>query len=154
MMSTLKRALAGLGLVPAGQLDRAEEQTRQLTERLRSLEDRIVKLKADTDTWKQRHEEVAVKLRECREQAAQAAADAERMRAGAEHAKTKANEWKGRAEALSAEKRDLRARLEDVQRAAITSREYVMATEAKLDVIEAALQVLDSRTREAALTKP
>ena len=76
------------------------------------------------------------------------------MRAGAEHAKVRGSEWKARAEALSEEKRDLRARLEEVQRASITAREYLMATEAKLDLIEAALQVLDSRTREAAITNP
>ena len=71
----------------------------------------------------------------------------------AEHAKVRTSEWKARAEALAEEKRELRARLEEVQRAAITAREYVMATEMKLDLIEAALQVLDSRTREAAISR-
>ena len=73
--------------------------------------------------------------------------------AEAEHAKVRTSEWKARAEALAEEKRELRARLEEVQRAAITAREYVMATEMKLDLIEAALQVLDSRTREAAISR-
>lgn len=153
MMATIKQALAGVGLVPAGQLHRVAEESRQMSERLKSVEDRVAKLRADAETWKQRHDEVAAKLREWKDAAAQAAADAERMRAGAEHAKARASEWKARAEALTEEKRDLRARLDEVQRAAITTREYLMATEAKLDLIEAALQVLDSRTREAAITR-
>ena len=43
--------------------------------------------------------------------------------------------------------------LEEAQRAAINAREYVMATEAKLYLIEAAIQVLGTRTRDSALTR-
>lgn len=154
MKMTIRRALAGVGLATAGQIQRADAESRQMSERVRSLEDRIAKLRADADTWKQRSEDVAAKLREWKELAAQAEADAERMRAGAEHAKARASEWKGRAEVFEKEKRDLRARLEEAQRAATVARDYVMATEAKLDLIEAAIQVLDLRTREAAITGP
>jgi len=56
-------------------------------------------------------------------------------------------------EALTGEKLALRARLEEAQRTAIMAREYVMATETKLDVIEAALQVLDQRTRQESLSR-
>ena len=73
--------------------------------------------------------------------------EAERLRAGAEHAKA-------RAEASRKEKLNLRAHLEEAQRTAITVRDYVMATEAKLDLIEAAIQLLDSRTREAEINRP
>lgn len=153
MKATIRRALAGLGLAPAGQVDRLAEESRRTSDKVKALEDRVAKLRADAETWKQRHDEVSAKLREWKANAAKAEAEAERLRAGAEHAKARGSEWKARAEALSEEKRDLRARLEEVQRAAITTREYVMATEAKLDLIEAALQVLDSRTRETAITR-
>lgn len=154
MNATIRRALAGVGLAPAGQLQRLAEKSRQMSDKVKSLEDRVAKLRADAETWKGRHEEIAAKLREWKDVAAEAEAEAERMRAGAEHAKARAGEWKARAEALMEEKRNLRARLEEVQQASITARDYLMASEAKLDLIEAALQVLDSRTREAAVTNP
>ena len=149
----MKRALAGLGLVPAGQLRQLADEGKQMGDRIKSLEDKAAKLRADAETWKQRHDDVAAKSREWKYAAAQATADAERLRGGAEHAKARVAEWKARAEALTGEKLELRARLEDVQRAAISTREYVMATEAKLDVIEAALQVLDTRTRGTAIVR-
>ena len=152
MRATIKRALESVGLTPAGQLQRSESQSRQLLEKIQQLEHRVTKLRADADTWKQRYDDIAAKLRESREMAAKVAADAERMREGAEHAKARATEWKARADGLTVEKRDLRARLEEAHRSALTAREYVMATEAKLDVIEAAIQLLDSRTREAAVS--
>ena len=152
MKATIRQVLAGVGLAPAGQLQRLAKESRQMSDKVKNLEDRVTKLRADAETWKRRHEEIAAKLREWKDVAAVTEADAERMRAGAEHAKTRASEWKARTEALTEEKRNLRVRLEEVQRAAITAREYLMATEANLDLIEAALQVLDSRTREATIT--
>ncbi len=154
MKSTIRQALSGVGLAPAGQLQRLAEESRRMSEKMKSFEDRIAKLRADAETWKQRHDDISAKLREWKETAARAAADAERLRAGAEHAKARAGEWKARAEALTVEKQDLRARLEEAQRAAAAAREYLMATEAKLDLIEAAIQVLDGRTREVAIGRP
>lgn len=153
MKATIRQALSGVGLAPAGELQRLAEESRQMSEKMKSLEDRVAKLRADAETWKQRHEDVAAKLREWKETAAQAASDAERLRAGAEHAKARAGEWKTRAEALTEEKLALRARLEEAQRTAINAREYLMATEAKLDLIEAAIQVLDTRTRDSVLNR-
>lgn len=143
MKAMLRQVLAELGLAPAGELRRLADQSRQSSDKVRSLEDRVAKLRADADTWKRRHEEMVTKRRE----------ELKDVAAEAEHAKVRTSEWKARAEALAEEKRELRARLEEVQRAAITAREYVMATEMKLDLIEAALQVLDSRTREAAISR-
>ena len=151
MKTMIRQALSGVGLASAGQLHRLAEESRQMSDKMRSLDGRVAKLRADAETWKQRHDEASGKVREWKDAAAQAVADAERLRAGAEHAKARASEWKARAEALTAEKQDLRARLEEAQRSAITARDYVMATEAKLDLIEAAIQLLDSRTREAAI---
>lgn len=153
MKDTIRKALAGFGLAPAGQLHRLAEQSRQTSDKVKSLEDRLAKLRADADTWKQRHDEVTAKVREWKDATARAEAEAERMRAGAEHSKARAAEWKVRADSLTEEKLALRARLEEAQRGAINAREYLMATEAKLDLIEAAIQVLDARTRDAALNR-
>jgi chromosome segregation ATPase len=153
MKNTIRKALAGFGLAPAGQLHRLASESRQASDKVKSLEERLAKLRADADTWKQRHDDVTAKLREWKEAAARAEAEAERMRTGAEHSKARAAEWKTRADALTEEKLALRARLEEAQRAAINAREYLMATEAKLDVIESAIQVLDRRTRDTVVNR-
>jgi chromosome segregation ATPase len=153
MKTILTNVLKGFGLVPAGQLRQSVDDSRQTSGKVKSLEDRIGKMRADTETWKARHDDLAAKLREWKDAATKAGAEAERLRAGAEHAKARAAEWKARAEAATEEKLSLRARLEEAQRAAIIAREHVMATETKLDVIEAAIQVLDRRTREEALNR-
>ena len=153
MKTTIRRLLAGVGLVSAGRLEQLGRESQQVLSKIASLEARIAKLQADAATWKQRHDEVAAKLRESKEATISAEAEIARLRGGAEHAKARAAEWKARADALEEDKRNLRTRLDEVQRAATTTQEYVMATEAKLDVIEAAIQVLDSRTRDAAVTR-
>lgn len=153
MKSTITRVLGAIGLASAARLRQSTDDSREMEERVRRLEARIEQLRQDTDTWKRRHDDASAKVREWKETAAAAQADAERLRGGAEHAKARSAEWKLRAEALEQEKQNLRARLEDVQQSAIAARDYVMATEAKLDLIEAAIQVLDTRTREAAITR-
>ena len=129
------------------------EESRQLSEKMKSLEDRMAKLRNDADTWKRRNDDLEAKLTEWKSAAARAEADAQYARTGVEHAKARINEWKQRADALTEEKLALRARLEEAQRAALTAREYLMATEMKLDLIEAAIQVLDSRTRESVVNR-
>jgi hypothetical protein len=64
-------------------------------------------------------------------------------------------EWKARSEKLTADAQDLRARLqnsraklEEAGRAAATAHEHLMAMEVKLDLLEAAIRVLDLRTRD------
>ena len=153
MNGTLRRVLASFGIAPVGQVSRMAEESRRASGRMKSLEERLAKLRTDADTWKQRHDDVVAKVSELKEAVARAETDAKDARAGVEHAKGRVSEWKGRAEAATEEKLALRARLEEAQRTAINAREYLMATEAKLDLIEAAIQVLDSRTREASLNR-
>ena len=150
MKATIRQALSCVGLATAGQVQRLTEESRRISKKVKSLEERVVMLRAHTETWKQRHDEAVARVRECKGAVAAAArwkGEAERLRAGAEHVKA-------RAEALRKEKLNLRAHLEEAQGTAITARDYVMATEAKLDLIEAAIQLLDSRTREAEINRP
>jgi chromosome segregation ATPase len=149
MKGRVRRLLRLIGLAPAADLDRAIVDARTVSDRVRSLETRLSKLRVDVDTWKQRHEEVAAKLAGCREALAESRADTEHARAGAEHAKARVQEWKGRANAVTEEKLALRDRLEEAQRVAAATREYLMATETKLDLIEAAIQILDLRSRDS-----
>ena len=121
-----------------------------MSDRVRALEDRLAKLRTDADTWKQRYEEIAAKLAACRTALSESQAETAHAREGAEHAKARAQEWKTRANALAEEKLALRGRLQEAQKVAISAREYLMATETKLDLIEAAIQILDIRSRDAA----
>jgi chromosome segregation ATPase len=151
MKGLIRRLLGLFGLVPSGDLDRALGEARQAADRIRSLEGRIAKIRADAENWKARHEDAAAKLARCRTELVESQAEVERTRAGVEHAKARAQEWKTRATALADEKAILRARAEEAQDVAIAAREYLMATETKLDMIEAAIQVLDTRSRDAAV---
>jgi len=54
-------------------------------------------------------------------------------------------------EAGAAQVKELHETIERANRSTTTAREQLMATEVKLDLIEAAIHVLDSRTREAAV---
>ena len=151
MKGLIRRLLGVFGLVPSGDLDRVLGEARQAAERVRSLEGRLAKVRADAENWKVRHEDAAAKLARCRAELVESQAEVERARTGVEHAKARAQEWKTRATSLADEKAILRARAEEAQDVAIAAREYLMATETKLDLIEAAIQVLDTRSRDAAV---
>ena len=141
----LKRTLALFGLAPAGHVARKDEEIRRGAERVKAFEERLEKLRADAQTWKQRHEDTARELA-TRQQAAGAS-----VSEAVERAQADAARWKERAERLNTQADELRARLVEADRAATAAREHLMATEVKLDLLEAAIQVLDARTRETAV---
>ena len=64
----------------------------------------------------------------------------------AEDATAKAHEY-------AAANRDLKGRLETAETALLVSRDQLMATETKLDLLEAAVNLLDQRTRSGPGTK-
>lgn len=142
MKRIVTRTLAHLGLAPAGHVARLREEGERTTQKLHEIEQRVVQFKADAELWKRRQEETARRAGEQEQAAARATARAERAEARAE-------ELKARGDALAAEAKEMRARLQEANRSAGTVREHLMATETKLDLIEAALQVLDARTRAA-----
>ena len=80
-------------------------------------------------------------------------ADLERVRADVEREQARTADWRRRAETLTSELHEMRTRLENAQRATESANEQLMAMEVKLDLIEAAIQVLDSRTREQAVSR-
>lgn len=172
MKGTIKGLLAAFGLAPASQADQLTKETRDLTARVAQLEERLAQARADADNWKRRHTDGADALGGWKQAAAKAEAEAERVRAGGDRLaadveraaadvrreQARTEEWKGRAEKLAADAQDLRARLqssraklEEAERAAATAHEHLMAMEVKLDLLEAAAQVLDARTRDQAV---
>ena len=169
MKSAIKGFLSAIGLAPAAQANRLAQETRDLAARVAQLEERLAQARADADNWKRRHTETADAVAGWKQAAAKAdaetertraagerlAADAERGAADVKREQARTEEWKGRAEKLAADAQDLRvrlqnsrAKLEEAERAAATAHEHLMAMEVKLDLLEAAAQVLDLRTRD------
>ncbi len=140
MKTAIKTLLAILRLAPATQVEHLTDQARRSAARVSELEERTAKLRADIETWKQHYENSAKTVAEWKHAAAAAIAKAERAAADTE-----------RAEALKAQLHALRERLGNANHATTMAREHLMATEVKLDLIEAAIQVLDARTRETAV---
>jgi chromosome segregation ATPase len=144
MKSLIKRGMAAVGVVPARQVAGVAEELRRATRRLSKAEKTLAELQVQKEGWKRRHDETAARL-------AEHAAAGERAEKRAGRAEQQAAEWKERAHLLSSELRDLKERLRESQDAAAGAREYLMATETKLDLIEAAIHVLDLRTRDRAV---
>jgi chromosome segregation ATPase len=167
MKTAIKALLATLRLAPAAQLEQLTRDLQRADAKLAQLEERLVQLRADAENWKRRYDDAADGVagwkeamtrtqREAdraRDSIDRLKADLERTKADAERSQARATEWRARAEALTAELQDQRARLEDAQRATASSNEQLMAMEVKLDLIEAAIQVLDTRTREQVVSR-
>jgi chromosome segregation ATPase len=169
MKSAIKGLLSAFGLAPAAQVHALAKETQDLRARTAQLEERLSQARADADGWKRRQTDSAEALAGWKQAAAKADAeterlrnvsdrltsDVERMAADVKREQARTEEWKGRAEKLAADAQDLRvrlqnsrARLEEAERAAATAHEHLMAMEVKLDLLEAAAQVLDLRTRD------
>ena len=146
----MKRFITGvlrlIGLAPARHVESLKAENERAVRKLRELETRMVDLKADADGWKRRHDDSARRAAEHQDAAARAAARAAR-------AEGRAEELQARGDARMTEMKELRARLQDAHRVAGVVRDHLMATETKLDLIEAALHVLDARTRAAVVAE-
>jgi chromosome segregation ATPase len=172
MKGAIRGLLAAFGLAPASQADQLTKETRDLAAKVVQLEERLAQARADAENWKRRHAEGADAVGGWKQAAAKAEAETERVRAAGDRLaadvertaadvrreQARTEEWKGRAEKLAADAQDLRARLqharaklEEAERAATTAHEHLMAIEVKLDLLEAAVQVLDTRTRDQAV---
>jgi chromosome segregation ATPase len=150
MKTAIKGLLATVRLAPASQVEHLAGQAQRATVRVSELEERMAKLRADVETWKSHHEASAKTAAEWKHAASVANVKTERSEALAKHLETSAEEWKARALALKKQRHSLRERLSHVNHATTLAREHLMATEVKLDLIEAAIQVLDTRTRKTA----
>src|SRR5918996_5254678 len=169
MKGAITGFLSAFGLAPAGHVERLTQESRDAAARAAQLEERLAQARADVDTWKRRHAEASDALAGWKQNAARADAEAERLRAASDRLtadveraaadvkreQARTEDWKGRAEKLAADAQDLRtrlqntrARLEQAERSAATAHEHLMAMEVKLDLLEAAAQVLDLRTRD------
>jgi hypothetical protein len=122
LRSAARRSLATVGLAPAGHVTALERQTRAAVEKAR----------IDARESKARADELAEK-----------AGRADRLAAQLAKAERRAE----RADRYRAELLEARERIERAEKAIALSREHLMATETKLDLVEAAIAALDRRTR-------
>jgi chromosome segregation ATPase len=153
MKGLILKLLALFGLAPAGHVTQAHARAQRGAEKAQRLEGQLSKLRADRDVWKQRHQEVAAAAAAAKKAVVTAEEAARRAQSETERVRAQVDEWRTRAEGLSVQLRELRERLEESRRVGTLAREHLMATETKLDLIEAAIQVLDARTREAAVSQ-
>ena len=153
MKAIVLRLLGLVGLAPASHVALAQQKARRAGEKAARLEAHLRTLRADRDTWKQRHREAAAAASEWKKSTRRAEAETSRATTAAVRASAQVEEWRARTETLTGDLRDLRERLEESRRTGTLAREHLMATEVKLDLIEAAIHVLDGRTREAAVPR-
>jgi chromosome segregation ATPase len=174
MKRAILAVLNAFGLASAGHVSQLTAEASDAAGRIRQLEERLAQVRVDVDTWKRRQEEAVEAAAGWKKAAAAADADTERARADAERLKSElqravadarreqanAADWKSRSEKMTGECDDLRGRLEkartrlaEAERSATTAHEHLMAMEVKLDLIEAALHVLDLRSREHAVSR-
>ena len=151
MKTAIRRMLATVRLAPASHAAHLADQARRATAKVSELEDRLAKARADVETWKAHHEASAKSAAEWKHAAATATARTQRSAEETERAEASAEEWKARALAFKTQLHELRERLNHANQATSLAREHLMATEVKLDLVEAAIQVLDARTRETAI---
>jgi len=154
MRSAIRALLGTFGLAPARQADQAATGLRRAETRIGDLEERLVQGRADAENWKRRYEEASDTVAGWRQAATRAQAELDRLKPlidKAKHDLERAREAAERDEARVAEWKSLaqtaRGRLDEARRAAESSSEQLVAMEAKLDLIEAAIEVLDTRTR-------
>jgi chromosome segregation ATPase len=146
-----------LGLVTAGRYAVAVKRLHDADVRAKKLAKTIDGLRADTHTWKTKANESAARLKVAEKEATRHAQAVESHKVDAERHRREIEKHQREAEKLRTDlerqrKRDadlelLRKRLEEAERALGIAREHLMAVDVKLDILEGAANVLDSRTR-------
>ena len=129
-MGLVTSLLGAIGLASAGQLRVAQHRADELK---RAVADS----RAEVARWKAKANELSAKL-----------ADAERAGERLPRVERQLQQWKARDDMHAAKLAEVRDRMRRAEKAAALSQEHLLATETKLDVIEAALGVLDRRTRK------
>lgn len=136
-MGVLHSLLGAIGLTSAA-------HARTLLTRVQAADDRVAVLTRDLAAardeaarWKSTADGLSTRVSKA-ERAAGQLAKVER----------ELQQWKTRDEKHTAQLAEVRERMIRAERAAELSQEHLTATEAKLDVIEAAIGVLDRRTRQ------
>lgn len=131
--SALTRALALFGLAPAGSVRSLFERAEKAEARAGEFKSQVVELRSETQRHKARAEELQQQLKS-------ALADVERHRARASEVTSAIEKWRAKGE-------QIRGKVAGTAQTVQVAQEHLMATETKLDLLEAAINLLDRRTR-------
>ena len=167
MKTAIRGLLSTVGLAPAAQIERLTGDARRAEAKIAHLENQLEQVREESHTWKRRYEDTTDASAGWKQAAHRAESEAERAKSGIdktradlervrtdfEREQARAADWRRRAEALTNELQDMRSRLENAHRATDSANEQLMAMEVKLDLIESAIQILDTRTREQAVSR-
>ena len=135
-MGFLHSLLGAFGLASAGQARTLATRAESADQRILELRRAVVEAREEVARWKS-------KAGELTERVAKSEHAAERL----PKIERELQQWKARDEKHVAQLAEVRERMLRAERAATLSQEHLTATETKLDLIEAALNVLDRRTR-------
>ena len=149
MRTVVRRLLGAVRLAPLGDVVRADADARHASGRAKGLEERLAATCTQIEEWKRRYEERSAQVTQWKQTAtaaqAQSQADTDRL-------KSRAEDLKSKVAALTAQLEKLHGRIDGADRVASAARDELMLMETKLDLLEAAIQVLDARTREGAVS--
>lgn len=133
--------LRALGLVPAARLMEAVERLRKSESRVESVSRKLEEVLSESCALRTKLEEAHRRLKDAEDHAAR---ETQRFRKLEADAARQAARERKRAVDVPA----LESRLDNAERDLTVAREHLMAVEVKLDILEGAATVLDSRTRK------
>jgi chromosome segregation ATPase len=134
----LRKAFSVVGLTSSAHARALSQRAEAADRRAGELKEALAGARAEAARWKTKAAELGERLAKL-DDAAERLPRLERD----------LQQWKTRDEKHVAQLGEVRERMERAERAVALSREHLMATETKLDIIEAAVNVLDARTRRA-----
>jgi len=135
-MGLLHSLLDAVGLASAGQARTLVKRVEAADQRVSELKRAVTGAREEAARWKSKAGELTDRV-----------AKAEQEAARLPKVERELQQWKARDEKHVAQLAEVRERMIRAERAAALSQEHLTATETKLDVIEAAIGVLDRRTR-------
>ena len=135
-MGLLDSLLGAVGLASAKRTRTLVKRAETADRRAAALERAMTEAREETARWKARAHELTERI-----------ATAERAAEQLPKVERELQQVRTRDEKHRAQLADVRNRMLRAEHAASLSQEHLIATEAKLDVIEAAIIVLDGRTR-------
>src|SRR5688500_5732207 len=142
-MNLLKR----VGLVTAAAYDRVADRLLKTESRLANADAELEQLRADARAWKTKAEEAHARLKTAAEEAASRAAEFKQETRELQHQVERQDEtMKKDADRYARRVADVEAlqgRLTEAERELVAARDQLMAVETKLDILEAAANVLD-----------
>jgi chromosome segregation ATPase len=166
MTTAMTRLLGAFRLAPVSQVQQLHGDVRRTEAKIAQLEQKLEEVRADASNWKRRYEDTIEAVAGWKQATHRAQAeselmkregdrikgDLERVKADLEREQPRTAAERHRSESLKAELHEMRVRAENAHRVTDSANEQLMAMEVKLDLIEAAIQVLDMRTREQAVS--